>query len=58
MILSFLIAIPIAGALLLALMPRTSAGAQLNARVVALGVSLITLVVSLVALARFDLDAG
>jgi NADH-quinone oxidoreductase subunit M len=58
MILSVLAAVPIVGAIALALMPKSTSGAQLNAKVIALGVSLITLVVSLIVLARYDLDAG
>ncbi|MDR7087851.1 NADH-quinone oxidoreductase subunit M [Aeromicrobium panaciterrae] len=58
MILSVLAAVPIVGAIALALLPKSTSGAQLNAKVIALGVSLITLVVSLIALARYDLDAG
>ncbi len=57
MILTFLIAIPIAGALLLAVLPRDSGDNRL-AKFVALGVSLVTLAVSLVVLSKFDLDAG
>ncbi|WP_332644848.1 NADH-quinone oxidoreductase subunit M [Aeromicrobium sp.] len=58
MILSVLAAVPIVGAIALALLPKSTSGAQLNAKVIALGVSLITLVVSLIALARYDLEAG
>jgi NADH-quinone oxidoreductase subunit M len=57
MILSILAATPIAGALLLALLPRESAPHH-RAKYVALGVSLITLVLSLVVMARFDQEAG
>ena len=58
MILSVLAAVPLVGAIALALLPKSSTGSQLNAKVIALGVSLVTLVVSLIALARYDLDAG
>ncbi len=57
MILTILAAIPIVGALLLAVLPRSD-GANRQAKVVALGVSLITLVMSLVMLGQYDLDAG
>jgi NADH-quinone oxidoreductase subunit M len=57
MILSILAATPIVGAVLLALLPRESAPNH-RAKYVALGVSLITLVLSLVVMARFDQDAG
>ncbi|MET0953953.1 MAG: NADH-quinone oxidoreductase subunit M [Aeromicrobium sp.] len=57
MILSILAATPIAGALLLAFLPRQSAPHHL-AKIVALGVSLITLALSLVVLAKFDTEAG
>ncbi|MCW2770431.1 MAG: NADH-quinone oxidoreductase subunit, partial [Aeromicrobium sp.] len=57
MILSILAATPIAGALLLAFLPRQSAPHHL-AKIVALGVSLITLALSLVVLAKFDTGAG
>ena len=58
MILSVLAAVPIVGAIALALMPKSTWGAQFKAKLIALGVSLITLVVSLIALARYDLEAG
>jgi len=59
MILSILAATPIAGALILALLPRgAAAGQHLRAKVVALGVSLITLVLSLVVLAQYDTGDG
>lgn len=54
MILSLLIAIPIAGALLLAVLPKSD-GANHQAKFVALGISLITLAVSMIALSQFDL---
>ncbi len=57
MILSILAATPIVGALLLALMPRGTTS-HLQAKVVALAVSLVTLVLSLVVLAKYEPDAG
>ncbi|MFI5426717.1 NADH-quinone oxidoreductase subunit M [Aeromicrobium sp. UC242_57] len=57
MILTILTATPIAGALILALMPRQKSG-HLPAKVVALAVALITLALSLVALAKFDTSTG
>jgi NADH-quinone oxidoreductase subunit M len=57
MILSILAAIPIAGALLLALLPR-GRGGHLPAKAIALSVSLVTLAVSFVVLARFDVGDG
>lgn len=59
MILSILAATPIVGALVLALLPRgTTNGPHLRAKVVALGVSLITLALSLVVLARYEPTSG
>jgi NADH-quinone oxidoreductase subunit M len=59
MILSILAATPIVGAIVLALMPRgTAAGRHLPAKVVALGVSMATLVLSFVVLAQYDVDDG
>jgi NADH-quinone oxidoreductase subunit M len=59
MILSILAAIPIAGALVLALLPRgTATRGHLPAKVVALGVSLVTLAVSFVVLAQYDVEDG
>ncbi|MCW2831009.1 MAG: NADH-quinone oxidoreductase subunit, partial [Aeromicrobium sp.] len=57
MILTILAATPIAGALILALLPRDVVTHQ-RAKLVALGVSLVTLAISLVVLARFDTDTG
>jgi len=57
MILSILAATPIAGALILALLPRGTAD-HLRAKVVALGVSLVALVLSLVVLARYEPTDG
>ncbi|MRJ76088.1 NADH-quinone oxidoreductase subunit M [Aeromicrobium sp. SMF47] len=57
MILTILAATPIAGALILALLPRES-GSQLRAKTIALAVSLITLALALVALAQFDPESG
>ena len=58
MILSVLAAVPLVGAIALALMPKASWGSQFKAKLFAFCVSLITLAVSLIALARYDLDAG
>lgn len=57
MILSILAATPIAGALILALMPRGTTS-HLTAKIVALGISLLTLVLSLVVLAQYEPDRG
>jgi NADH-quinone oxidoreductase subunit M len=57
MILSILAATPIVGAVLLAVLPRESAS-HLRAKVVALAVSLITLALSLVVVARYDTEVG
>lgn len=57
MILSILAATPIAGALILALMPRGTTS-HLPAKVVALGASLVTLVLSMVVLAQYEPDRG
>lgn len=57
MIVSILAATPIAGALILALLPRGT-GDHLRAKVVALAVSLVTLVLSLVVLARYEPTDG
>ena len=57
MILTILAAIPIAGALLLAVLPR-GAAPHWRAKYVAMGVSLITLALSLVILAKYDVNAG
>ncbi|HPU12637.1 MAG TPA: NADH-quinone oxidoreductase subunit M [Aeromicrobium sp.] len=56
MILSLLIAVPMLGALVVALLPRTANGAL--AKQVAVGVSLLTLVMSLFTLREFDLDSA
>jgi len=53
MILTILAAIPLVGALILASMPRSDL-----AKPVALGVSLLTLIVSLVMMAQFDINEG
>jgi NADH-quinone oxidoreductase subunit M len=57
MILTLLAATPLVGALLLALLPRAGGGAG-AARWLALGVSLVTLGLSFVVLARFDTEAS
>jgi NADH-quinone oxidoreductase subunit M len=57
MILTILAATPIAGALLLALLPREAADHN-RAKYVALAFSLITLVISFVVLAQFDREVG
>ncbi len=57
MILTILIATPIAGALLLAVLPRDG-GANRQAKYVALGVSLVTLAIALVMLGQYDLDGS
>ena len=56
MILSLLIAVPMLGALVVALLPRSADGAL--AKNVAVGVSLLTLVMSLFTLREFDLDSA
>ncbi len=56
MMLSLLIAVPLLGALVVALLPRTNDGA--TARYVAVGVSVLTLIMSLALLSRFDIDSG
>lgn len=56
MMLSLLIAVPIIGALVVALLPRTSDGR--TAKYVAVGVSILTLVMSLFLLRQYDLDQG
>lgn len=56
MMLSLLIAVPLLGALVVALLPRTSDGR--TARYVAFAVSILTLVMSLALLAEFDIDDG
>ncbi|MCD9200022.1 NADH-quinone oxidoreductase subunit M [Aeromicrobium wangtongii] len=57
MILTILAATPIAGALILALVPRGTTD-HLPAKVIALGVSLITLALSLVVLAKYEPTSG
>jgi NADH-quinone oxidoreductase subunit M len=57
MILSILAATPIAGALVLALMPRGTTN-HLPAKVVALGVALVTLALSLAVLAQYEPSDG
>ncbi len=56
MILSLLIAVPLLGALVVALLPRSADGAL--AKYVAVGVSLLTLVLSLFTLREFDIDSA
>ncbi len=56
MMLSLLIAVPLLGALVVALLPRSVDGAL--SRYVAFGVSILTLVMSLMLLREFDLDSG
>lgn len=56
MMLSLLIAVPLVGALVVALLPRTADG--IAPRYVAVGVSILTLIMSLALLSRFDIDSG
>ncbi|MFS0883961.1 NADH-quinone oxidoreductase subunit M [Aeromicrobium sp. 179-A 4D2 NHS] len=53
--LSLLIAVPLLGALVVALLPRSS---HVTARYVAFGVSILTLVMSVALLREFDIDSG
>jgi NADH-quinone oxidoreductase subunit M len=57
MILTILTAVPILGAVVLALMPRQNTG-HLPAKAVALGFSVATLALSLVALSQYDVNQG
>ena len=56
MMLSLLIAVPLLGALVVALLPRSADGR--TARYVAVGVSILTLVMSPLLLREFDLEVG
>lgn len=57
MMLTLLALTPLVGALVVTVMPRTTAGAR-PVKIVALGFALVTLVLSLVMLQQYDQDAG
>ena len=57
MILSVLAATPLVGALAVTLMPRTPASAR-SVKIVAIAFSVLTLVLSLAMMARYDVEAG